>query len=127
MMIFAAIAPRHALLASASALAPSPPSQFAMHLQGRRIRLLLTPWLFLIGTALIGSTAAADEIQFGKDVRPILARHCFRCHSAAEQEAGLRLDNSPSIAQGGASGAAIVPGKSGESLLIARVSAANPA
>ena len=37
---------------------------------------------------------AADAIDFGRDVRPILAEHCFACHGPDEaaREGGLRLD-----------------------------------
>src|SRR5438105_2131040 len=37
--------------------------------------------------------ARADgQVQFQRDIRPILANHCFKCHGPAMQEAGLRLD-----------------------------------
>ena len=64
----------------------------------------------------------ADEaVDFERDVKPILQRHCFECHGAEEQESGLRLDRTDTRMLGGNSGAAIVPGKSDESLLIKAV------
>jgi mono/diheme cytochrome c family protein len=60
----------------------------------------------------------ADDIDYTLHVRPIFARHCFRCHGPDEQRSGLRLDTARAALKGGASGAAIVPGKSGESLLV---------
>lgn len=43
----------------------------------------------------LAPSAAADEIQFNRDVRPILSNKCFQCHGPSEpQEAELRLDNS---------------------------------
>jgi Planctomycete cytochrome C len=63
--------------------------------------------------------AARQTVDFERDVRPILARHCFECHGSETQESGLRLDARQSALQGGRSGrAAIVPGKSAQSRLI---------
>ncbi len=39
------------------------------------------------------SAAAAEApLEFEKDIRPLLAEHCFRCHGPEKQEAGVRLD-----------------------------------
>ncbi|MBI4602882.1 MAG: PSD1 domain-containing protein [Planctomycetes bacterium] len=62
-----------------------------------------------------GARAAAD---FRRDVRPILARRCHRCHGAAKRESGLRLDAAGAILHGGNRGPAVAPGKSSASLLI---------
>ena len=54
--------------------------------------------LLLIASALVGypSIARADEatIVFSRDIRPILAGHCFNCHGPDEgsREGDLRLD-----------------------------------
>ncbi|MGC3969662.1 MAG: DUF1549 domain-containing protein [Pirellulales bacterium] len=60
---------------------------------------------------------------FEEQVRPILARHCFQCHShaAGKDNGGLMLDSRGAMLTGGDSGAALVPGKPAESLLITAV------
>ncbi|WP_406697046.1 PSD1 and planctomycete cytochrome C domain-containing protein [Singulisphaera sp. Ch08] len=55
---------------------------------------------------------------FEKDVRPLLVARCQSCHGAEKQKGHLRLDSRDAILTGGDTGAAIVPGKSNESLLI---------
>ncbi len=61
----------------------------------------------------------AAEIDFVRDVRPILVRHCYDCHSGESAKSGLRLDVKAAAFRGGeAYEASIVPGKPGESPLI---------
>src|SRR5262249_40177054 len=49
---------------------------------------------FLVACLALGAaTARADEEpQYNRDVRPILADACFRCHGPGVKKAGLRLD-----------------------------------
>src|SRR5271165_568990 len=66
----------------------------------------------------------APKVEYARDVKPILAARCTSCHGAIRQKAGLRLDTAALLRRGGDGGAAIVPGRSGESLLVERVTAA---
>ena len=62
--------------------------------------------------------------QYNRDVRPILANHCFKCHGPDEQarQAGLRLDQRDAATRCVESGGvAIVPGKPDESELVRRI------
>jgi hypothetical protein len=59
---------------------------------------------------------------FHQNVEPVLTNHCYDCHSAATKSAGgLRLDDLDALLKGGKTGAAIVPGKPDDSLLLQRV------
>ncbi len=64
---------------------------------------------------------AAGVEFFEKKVRPVLAEHCYKCHSAEAPKGikgGLALDNREASRKGGDSGPAVVPGEPDESLLI---------
>ena len=68
--------------------------------------------------------AAAAEVDYLREVKPLLAEKCGACHGAVRQKSGLRLDAGKFIHQGGDEGPAIVVGKSGESALIHKLTAA---
>ncbi|WP_390621118.1 PSD1 and planctomycete cytochrome C domain-containing protein [Stieleria neptunia] len=60
---------------------------------------------------------------FEKEVRPLLAEHCYSCHSTKSKklQAGLRVDSLAAMLRGGDSGEAVVPGDVDGSLLIEAV------
>ncbi|MBM3794909.1 MAG: DUF1553 domain-containing protein [Acidobacteria bacterium] len=74
----------------------------------------------LLPSLLVCLAASAAETHefFEKRIRPVLAKQCYACHSAQSKLGGLDLTSRASLLQGGNSGAAIVPGKASESLLI---------
>jgi len=43
--------------------------------------------------ALLAWSAVGASIDFERDVRPALQRHCFKCHGAEKQKSDIRLDN----------------------------------
>ncbi len=57
------------------------------------------------------------------DMIPIMLRHCTSCHGRHRQEGGLDLRTKAAMLHGGKSGAAIVPGKPAESLLLKKINA----
>lgn len=71
-------------------------------------------------------SAPPSDIDFTRDVLPILQKSCYRCHGEAKQRSELRLDSREAILKGGDSGPAAIPGKSAESLLIRLVSNDEP-
>lgn len=78
--------------------------------------------LRLIFAAPLFVTAA--EVDFTKDVQPILRRNCYACHGPGMQQSGLRFDDATAALKGGYSGTAIIPGKSAESPMMLRIHAA---
>ena len=59
---------------------------------------------------------------FEKRIRPLLAEHCYECHSAEKKtKGGLRLDNRDGWSRGGDSGPAVLPGNLDDSPLIKAV------
>ncbi|MDG1894484.1 MAG: PSD1 and planctomycete cytochrome C domain-containing protein [Fuerstiella sp.] len=71
----------------------------------------------------------ATEIEFNRDVRPILSNHCFTCHGpdTATREAGLRLDSRDAALKEADSGkSAIVPGNVDASEVYRRIMSDDP-
>ena len=68
--------------------------------------------------ALVSATARAITPQeaefFEKQVRPVLADHCYKCHGPEKQKAELRVDSREFLLKGSENGAVVVPGKPGE-------------
>jgi hypothetical protein len=70
---------------------------------------------------------SVQNIDFVRQIKPLLERSCAACHSGEKPRGLFRIDGRDAILKGGASGAAaIVPGHSEKSLLIAYVSGKAP-
>lgn len=65
--------------------------------------------------------AAADEIDFHRDIEPIFKANCYECHSGPTPRSQLRLDIGASALRGGLGGKVILPGDGKGSRLIHRV------
>ncbi|MBA4190721.1 MAG: hypothetical protein C0467_22275 [Planctomycetaceae bacterium] len=83
----------------------------------------------ILATFSGASQASAADLDpneadfFEKKIRPVLAEHCYSCHSAEAEakkklKGGLALDTRDAVRTGGDSGPSLVPGKPAESLLI---------
>jgi len=80
----------------------------------------------LVVLSLSGFISAQAAVDYVTEVKPILARNCYKCHGAAEQKGELRLDTAALALKGGDRGVVIVPGKSSESLLVQAVRGVAP-
>jgi mono/diheme cytochrome c family protein len=83
--------------------------------------------LVVVGFAGKPVQGADEAIDFERQVRPIFAVHCVKCHGPDEASGGLRLDRGGDALAGGDSGQTIVPGKAAQSFLLERVQAKDEA
>jgi ankyrin repeat protein len=64
---------------------------------------------------------SSSKVDFGRDVRPLLAEHCYECHGPDEQKNGFRLDRRSRAFQG-VLRPNIIPGDSEASRLYVKIS-----
>lgn len=74
--------------------------------------------VLVLSLGLAGAAAAAPEVDYLTEVKPLLAAHCVRCHGADKSRAELRLDTAAAIAKGGKSGPAVIAGNAQASPII---------
>jgi hypothetical protein len=73
-------------------------------------------------TSMAQLVASVDQVDFVRDVQPILRANCYKCHGSEKQKGLLRWDSKESaVVHGGQSGQELIPGKSGDSRIIRRV------
>src|SRR4051812_16393173 len=62
--------------------------------------------------------AAATQVDFTRDIKPILVDNCISCHGPKKHEGGLRLNTNEAALAGGDNGPVLMKGKSIDSRLI---------
>ena len=90
-----------------------------------RFLLQFVRYSFSVSLLILPMTVVAadgDTISFTESVRPILTRHCSRCHGDRKSEGGLSLSiRKSAFAPADSEEPVIVPGDSDASLLIKRI------
>jgi hypothetical protein len=99
---------------------------------------LMRPLLFILGV-LTGASAAlspeqvarlpqpaAREVDFAKDIQPLLEASCVKCHAKGKAKGDFSIETRELFLKGGETGAAAVAGKSAESYVVEMVSGIDP-
>jgi len=76
----------------------------------------------LFGIVLAPLCPLEAGVDYLHDIKPVLQARCYACHGVLKARAGLRLDTAEAIRTTGDDGPVLVPGKPGESRLLARLS-----
>ncbi|MCA9083794.1 MAG: DUF1549 domain-containing protein, partial [Planctomycetaceae bacterium] len=76
-------------------------------------------WLAMAAVVLSNGARAEEPLSYNRDVRPILAEHCFACHGpdSASRKGELRLDQRQAAIDSGA----VVPSNPQDSSLVERI------
>ncbi len=92
----------------------------------RRVFTLRAALGVFVWLAATGRGFAAG-VDFGREIRPVLAEHCFQCHGPDEpaRKAKLRLDTREGLFSLREGGRVVVAGKPEESVLFRRITATN--
>src|SRR3954462_5304925 len=77
------------------------------------MNLLRFTWMLLLPLTVRGA-----ELDFYRDVYPLLKANCIACHNKTTTKGDLNMESPELMKKGGETGPGIVAGKSGESLVV---------
>jgi Planctomycete cytochrome C len=91
--------------------------------------LLLRAWTACSGAEVDISKLpppASQQIDFARDIKPLLDGHCIKCHSGERPKSRFRLTSRDAALTGGDNGIDIIPGQSARSPLVQYVAGLVP-
>lgn len=77
--------------------------------------------LLILGIVTGAASTARAEVDFVKDIQPLLEAKCVKCHGPERPKAGLSMHNRDVLVAGGKGGEVVVVGNAAESILIERI------
>ena len=104
------------------ARAPRSASDSRLPHRETEMRTFLPAVLFVALATLAGPVRAADGVDFAHDVLPLLKARCAECHTNGKYKGGVSFDTREDLLKSKAA----VPGQSGKSPLIERVTSKDP-
>ena len=84
------------------------------------MRTLASAFVHLFYSGCCVSSLIAADVDYGR-IDALFQKHCLDCHNAKDAEGQLILESYDLLMKGGEDGTVIVPGKSGESILVKSV------
>ena len=77
-------------------------------------------WILLFEVLVVQPCCSA-EVQFERDIVPVLQTKCLPCHDSNTRKGGLNLQTMSAVLEGGQTGRVVAPGNLQESLLYTRL------
>ena len=68
--------------------------------------------------AKLPPAAAKAGVTYEKDIKPILAKSCVKCHGGEKPKSKFNMETLAGILKGGSEGVSVVPGNSAKSALV---------
>ena len=90
-------------------------------------RLRRSSWAFGASLCcLLRPMAIGAEIDFYRDIYPVLKANCISCHNKTTTKGGLNMESPELMRKGGETGPGVIAGKSAESLVVQAASHQDP-
>ena len=74
---------------------------------------------------MLAAGVARGDVDYVRDIKPLLKERCYACHGALKQKGGLRLDTVALMKKGGESGAVFITADAEKSTLLERITTAD--
>ncbi len=71
-----------------------------------------------LAVVFVSRVTAADEVDFKKDIAPVLETSCVKCHNPEKKKGKLDMSTKEAFMKGGGDGKIVEPGKADDSAMI---------